>query len=98
MIDGNDVLVRASVFRPFAPEGDIIATLGLPSGHPGSSRAAAGSPARTASRQSQQTLCITHSWAGHARTRRRPRDRAQRTPIDAVDAPGPAVRVEARPR
>src|SRR5437879_8282 len=98
MIDGNDVLVRASVFRPFAPEGDIIATLGLPSGHPGSSRAAAGSPARTASRQSQQTFCITLSWAGHARNRRRPRDRAQRRPIDSRDPPGAGVRVEQRPR
>src|SRR5207245_1576685 len=40
MIGGNDVLVRASLFRPFAAEGDIIATLGLPPGHRGCSRIA----------------------------------------------------------
>src|SRR3989449_158148 len=43
MIGGNDVLVRASVFRPFAAEGDIIATLGAP-GRRRSFRAAARSP------------------------------------------------------
>src|SRR2546426_8148099 len=37
MIDGKDVLVRASVFGSFAVEDDIIATLGLP-------RAPAGPP------------------------------------------------------
>src|SRR2546422_955331 len=43
MIGGNDVFVRASVFRPFAAEGDIIATLGAP-GRRRSFRAAARSP------------------------------------------------------
>src|SRR2546422_7157259 len=43
MIGGNDGLVRASVFRPFAAEGDIIATLGAP-GRRRSFRAAARSP------------------------------------------------------
>src|SRR3989475_3474573 len=30
MSDGNDVLVRASVFRPFAAEGDMLARVGAP--------------------------------------------------------------------